>query len=191
MLHPAVLAEFRRRSITQAMAEICAERGYRAASIDVVVARAATSRGMVYSLYRNREDIFLDLFDRTAVEILSLVEGACAFTDAEPRARIEAALAATLGWAAEQPAIAYTFLIVAPYATPTSLHRYQDAVSALAALMRTVVPARDAPSVQLEEIIIGGLAAVLARKAREGLLEDAPALLDDFVGLATSAYLPV
>ena len=96
----------------------------------------------------------------------------------------------TLGLAAEKPSVAYTFLVVAPCATPTSLHRYQDAISALADLLRTAVPARDAPSVQLQEIIIGGLAAVLARKARAGLLEDATALLADFVGLTTSPYLP-
>ena len=190
MLDPSVRMEFRRRAITEAMAEICAERGYRAASIAEVTARAATSRGMVYSLYRNREDIFLDLLDRTAAELLSLVEGACASTEGGFRVRIEAALGATLGLAAEKPAIFYTFLVAAPHATPTSLLRHQDAISDLAALLRTAVPNRGALSAQLEEITIGGLTAVLARRAREGRIEEAPALLADFVGLATAPYLP-
>lgn len=189
MLDPEVLAEFRRRAIIEAMAEVCAERGYRAASIADVAVRAATSRAMVYSLYRSREDVLLDLLDRTAAEALSLVKGACVSADGAPRARIEAGLGAVLGLAAEQPAIAHTFLVVAPDATPASLRCYHGVISDLAALLRTAMPARDPSNVRREEIIIGGIAAVLAGRAREGLLGEAPALLDDFVSLATAPYL--
>jgi len=183
MLDPAVLAEFRRRTITEAMAEVCAERQYHTASIADIAARAATSRGTVYSLYRNREDIFLDLLDRTAADVLSLVEGACASAGGEPRARVEAALRAVLGLAAEQPAIAYAFLVIAPYATPASLGRYNGVISHLAALLRIAMSGRDGSNAWHEELVIAGLADVLARKARDGQLEEAPALLTDFAGL--------
>ena len=190
MLDPAVVAEFRRRAIIEAMAELCAERGYDDTTTTGVAARAGTSRGTLYALYGNKEEIFLDLFDRAAADLISPAEAACASTDGEPQARIEAALAAILDWAAEHPAIAYTILVVAPYATPASLRRYHGVISDLAALLRTAMPARDVSNARREEIIIGGLAAILARRAREGKLEEAPALLADFVGLATAPYLP-
>jgi AcrR family transcriptional regulator len=190
MLDPAVRADFRRRAITTAMAELCAEQGYLATSVADVAARAAMGRGTVYSHYPNREAIFLDLFDRTATEVISLVEGACASATGEPEAKIRAALAATLGWAAGRPASTHAFLVVASSATPASLRRYQEAISDLAALLRTVVPDRDPRSVHLEEIIISGLVAVLARLAREGGIDRAPELLEDFVGLVTAPYLP-
>lgn len=188
MLDPAIRVGFRRRAITAAMAELCADRGYPKTTITDIAARAATGRGTVYSLYANREEILLDLLDRTAAEFLSLCEGACTSASGEPEARIKAALAATLGWAAERPASAHTFLATAPSATPASQRRYRGAISDLAALLRTVVPGRDQHSVRLEENTVGGLAAILAGMAREGRLESAPALLDEFLGRATAPY---
>ncbi len=188
MLDPAVRAEFRRCAITTAMAELCADRGYPKTTITDIAARAATGRGTVYSLYANREEILIDLLDRTAAEFLSRSKGACSSAGGEPETRIKAALAATLGWAAERPASAHTFLVAAPSATLASQRRYQGAISDLAALLRTVVPDRDPHSVRLEEITIGSLAAILAGKARKGRLESAPALLDDFLDLVTAPY---
>jgi AcrR family transcriptional regulator len=190
MLDPAVREDFRRRAITTAVAELCAENGRLPRGIAGIAARAGTARATVYSLYPNREAIFLDLFDRTATEVLSVAEAACASAAREPATQIKAALAATLGWAAGQPAGAYAFLVLAPYATPASQRRYQEAISDLAALLRTVVPHRDPRTVRLEEIIIGGLAAVLARLAREGRIVGAPDLLEDFVGLVAAPFLP-
>lgn len=190
MLGPAFRADMRRSRLTEAMAELCAEQGYLATSTADVAGRAAMGRGTVYSLYPNREAIFLDLLDRTATEVISLAEGACASATGEPEAKIRAALEATLGWAAGRPASAHAFLVVASSATPASLRRYEEAISDLAALLRTVVPDRDPRSVHLEEIIISGLVSVLARLAREGGIGRAPELLEDFVGLVTAPYRP-
>jgi AcrR family transcriptional regulator len=188
MLDPAVQAEFRRRTITTALAEVCADRGYPKTTIANVAAQAATGRGTVYSLYANREEILLDLLDQTAAEFLSLSEGACTSATCDPEARIKAGLAATLGWAAERPARAHTFLVTAPSATPASQRRYQRAISDLAALLRTVVPDRDPRAARLEEITVGRLVAILAGEAREGRLANAPTLLDDFHGLVTARF---
>jgi AcrR family transcriptional regulator len=189
MLDPAIRVGFRRRAITAAMAELCAQQGYLGTSVADVAARAGTSRSTVYKLYANREAIFLALIDRGLEEVLGLAEGACGRAGLDPKARIEAALAAILGRVAEHPTEAYAFLVEARCATPDALLRYHEAISDLAALLATAVPAGEAGSPRLEEIIVGGLAAVLARRAREGRLGNAPAMLEDFVGLATAPYL--
>jgi AcrR family transcriptional regulator len=187
-LDPAVHDEFRRRTIVTAMAELCAEQGYEETRITDIAARAAMGRNSVYSLYRNREAVLLDLLDRAAAELLSLSEGACASATAEPKARIEAALVANLGWVAERPANAHTLLVVAPAAAPASRRRHQEAISALAAVLRTAVPDRDPQSPWLEEDRIERVAAILARQAREGRLESAPSLLEDLLVLVTAPY---
>lgn len=189
MLDPAVQAEFRRRKITAALAELCADRGYSKTTIADVATRAATGRNTVYSLYGNCGEILLDLLDRSTAEFLSLSEAACTSATDDPEARIKAGLAATLRWVAERPATAHTFLVTAPSATPASQRRYRGAISDLAALLRTVAPPdRDPHGARLEEITVGRLAAILAGEAREGRLENAPTLLDDFHGLVTARF---
>lgn len=189
MLDPAVRVGFRRRAITAAMAELCAEQGYRSTTVTHVAARAATSRATVYSLYRNREAIFLDLIDRTGADLLASAEAACGGAGADPRERIRSGLGAILGRIAAEPASARAFLVEAPHASAGSMRRHQTAASRLAALLATAMGDEDARTLRLEEIIVAGLAAVLARQAREGRLGEAPALLEDFVGLVSAPYL--
>jgi AcrR family transcriptional regulator len=187
-LDPAVHVEFRRRAITAAMAELCAERGLRATTVTEVAARSATGRGTVYSLYPNREAIFLDLIERVGAELLALAKAACGGAGVDPRERVGSALRAILARLAEEPAGAHVLLVEAPCTSAESLLRYQTTISGLAALLGTAMPETEASSQRLEEIIVGGLAAVLARRVREGRLAEAPALLEDFVGLALAPY---
>jgi AcrR family transcriptional regulator len=189
MLDPAIRVGYRRRAITAAMAELCVEQGYLATSIADVAARAGTSRGTVYGLFANREQIFLTLLDHCVVEVLGLAESACAQAGPDPRARIEAALRAILGWLAGHPEGAYALLVEAQATTSEVRRRYDGTIVALAALLRTAVRV-EVDSAPLEEIVVGGLASVLARAARQGQLEEVPALLEDFVGLVTAPYFP-
>lgn len=190
MLDPAIRVGFRRRAIIAAMAELCVEQGYLGTSVADVAARARTSRSTVYGLYANREAIFLALLDHGVAEVLGLAEGSCRQAGPDPRARIEAALGAILDWVAEHPTEAYAFLVEAQAATPEALRHYHAAIADLAALLGTAVPLAEVGSVRLQEIIVGGLASVLTGLARQSRLEEAPALLADFVGLVTAPYFP-
>ncbi len=189
MLDPAIRADYRRRAITAAMAELCAGRGFRQTTVTEIAVRAATGRGTVYSLYPNREAIFLDLIERFGAGLLRLAEAACAEAGADPRERVGSGLRAILGALAGEPASAHVLLVEAPYASAQSLRRYQATISGLGALLGTAMAETEVSSLHLEEIIVGGLAAVLARDAREGRLGEAPELLEDFVELATAPYL--
>jgi AcrR family transcriptional regulator len=190
MLDPTVRAGFRRRAITAAMAELCVEQGYLGTSVADVAARARMSRATVYGLFANREQIFLTLLDHGVAEVLGLAEGSCRRAGLDPRARIEAALGAILGWVAEHPKEAHAFLVEAQAATPEALGHYHAAIADLATLLGAAVPVAEVGSVRFEEIIVGGLASVLAGLARQSRLEEVPALLEDFVGLVTAPYFP-
>lgn len=58
VLSSEVVDEYRRRAFTDALAELCSERGYRATTIADVVARAKSIRNTAYQHFANREDIF-------------------------------------------------------------------------------------------------------------------------------------
>jgi AcrR family transcriptional regulator len=187
MLDPAVRAGFRRPAITATMVELCVEQGYLGTSVADVAARARMSRATVYGLFANREQIFLTLLDDGIAEVLGDAGGSCRRAGFDPRARIEAALGAILGWVAKHPTKSYVVLVEAQAATPEALRHYHAAITDVAALLGTALPVAEG-SVRLEEIIVGGLASVLAGLARQSRLEEVPALLGDFVGLVTAPY---
>ena len=144
MLDPAVRVNFRRRAITAAMAELCADQGYPKATVSDVAARAATSRGTIYSLYPNREAIFLDLVERFGADLLVLAEVACSGPGADPRERMGSGLGAILGRVAEEPASARVFLLEAPYSSAGSLRCHRKTISGLASLLAAAVPGEGA-----------------------------------------------
>jgi AcrR family transcriptional regulator len=52
-----------RERILRAMMEVVAERGYAAASVEVVVVQAGVSRRTFYGCFANRDECFRDLLD--------------------------------------------------------------------------------------------------------------------------------
>jgi AcrR family transcriptional regulator len=189
MLDPEIRAGFRRRAIADAMAELYAERGYRATTIADVSVRAKAARATIYEHFDNREQIFLTLLDRAISELLAAAEAGCRSTGGEPLQRIEAALAAILAWVAEHPAPAWACLVEAQRATPESFRRYHEALSELTALLRAAVPADHTRPETVEETLVGGVASILSRLLRGGETGRAPELLPDLSALLLAPYL--
>jgi AcrR family transcriptional regulator len=80
---PVVSTKRRRTNTTarllDAAFEVFAERGYQAASIDLICHRAGFTRGAFYSNYESKDELFLALFDRHAsqkvAEVHALTDG--------------------------------------------------------------------------------------------------------------------
>jgi AcrR family transcriptional regulator len=77
------------RTLLDAGAEVFAERGYHAARVDDVVARARTSHGTFYLYFANKEELFRALAVEVAGAIVALGEELPRITaDGEGRARL-------------------------------------------------------------------------------------------------------
>jgi AcrR family transcriptional regulator len=187
MLPAEFVADFRRRAITDALAELCVEQGYRATTIADVAARAKTGRNTLYELFENREQIFLALLDRAIGELLDRTRLAC--REAGREQRLEAGLAAVLSWVAEEPGLARAFFVEATCATPEAFRRYLEAITQFAALLHGNVPSEVPRPASTEESLVGGIASILRFRINNGEAKRAPALLPELTGFLRMPFI--
>jgi AcrR family transcriptional regulator len=187
MLSPEVLAEFRRRHFAEAMAELCAEQGYRATTITHLVARAKTSRNTVYRHFGSREEVFLELLQRASADLFARTEAACQAADAERQ--LEAGLSAILTWVAEEPAAAWALLVEATRATPESFRRYFEMMTKFATLLRGNVPTEIPRPATTEESLVGGVTSILRFRLLNGEAQRAPELLAELTTFLRTPFL--
>ena len=191
LIDPAIPLWFRRRRITDAMAELCVEEGYRAATIAKVVGRAGVSRTTVYEHFGNREEIFLASLDQSVDELLQRTEEACQDARSQERPPLEAGLGAILGWVAEEPAAAWVSLVEAFCATSSSIQRYLDALARFADLLGGVLPTEVPRPKVIEESLVGGVASILNGLLRAGEAYRAPEMLPELVTFVRAPFLKV
>lgn len=107
-----------------ATVEVVAERGYAAATVGEVVARARVSRKTFYEHFAGKEDCLLAAYDagvRMMLDRLEAAEGAAG--DRDWVAKVRAGVRAYLETLAEEPAFARTFLHEIHAAGPAALER--------------------------------------------------------------------
>jgi AcrR family transcriptional regulator len=78
-----------REYLLQAAAEVFAERGFHAASLDEVAAAAGFTKGAVYSNFKNKEDLFLALLEDAYARELSALKETMQSSDVPPEARLD------------------------------------------------------------------------------------------------------
>jgi AcrR family transcriptional regulator len=182
------VAQHKRRRITDAIAELTAERGYEATKIGDIVRRAGVARKTLYDNFDGKEDVFLAAFDTSANEAAMRVEAACEEAGANWEQRAEAGLAAFLAFVGEQPARARMCMIEAMSATPAASQRYEAAVQRFVALARDNAPAQEQLPETIEETLVGGVAWIVHQKIRRGEAEKAPELLAELAEFVLAPY---
>ncbi len=83
----------RRRQLTRdyllrAAAQVFAERGFHAATLDEVAAAAGFTKGAVYSNFKNKEDLFLALLEDAYTQELTALKDTMEHSDIPPEARL-------------------------------------------------------------------------------------------------------
>ncbi len=107
-------------------------------------------------------------------------------------ARVEAGLAAFLGYVAEEPALARTCIVEALSAGEDALDRYELALQAFGPLFRVgrgVSPHGEELPDTLEETIVGGIFWIVYQRIIAGDTEGIEELLPDLVEFALTPYL--
>src|SRR4051794_28312132 len=113
-LRREVLVHHQRRRILTAVAEVAAERGYRATSVAAVIKRAGVSKLKFYENFSSKEDAFLAACDEAVAEAAQRVAAAAETAGDGPAARVDAGIGALLDFLAERPALARACILEAP-----------------------------------------------------------------------------
>ena len=178
----------KRRRITDAIAELTAERGYEATKIGDIVSRAGVARKTLYDNFGGKEEVFLAAFDTTADEALQRVQAACEESGEGWEERVQGALAAFLDFVGEEPARARMCMIEAMSATPASGQRYEATVQRFVALAKDNAPVHEQLPETIEETLVGGVAWIVHQKIRRGEAEKAPQLQAELAEFVLAPY---
>jgi AcrR family transcriptional regulator len=164
-----VLAAHQRDRVLAAALEVFAGRGYRATTVDDLVAAAGIGVGSFYALFSGKEGCFLSLYDRVVADARGQVAaavpppGACSWAE-----RALAGLRGLLDLVDAEPARARIVVVEAPTAGPAAERRYAETVAELTAHLRAGrgdarMSAAAAPE-HFEDAAVAGLAWVLHRR---------------------------
>jgi AcrR family transcriptional regulator len=185
------VAEHKRRRIMDALAELSAEQGYEATKISDVVKRAGVARKTLYDNFEGKEKVFLVAFDSARDAAVERVEASCAEVEGGWQEKVEAGLAAFLGYVAEEPALARMCMIEALSATPATTKRYEDALQAFVEMAQSRAPREGRLPETVDETLIGGVAWIVYRQIRRGETEAAEDLLPELTEFMITPYLAV
>jgi AcrR family transcriptional regulator len=133
-LEPAA-AEQRRR-ILAATAEQVAERGYAAATVDLIAAAAQVGKATFYRHFADREECYLALYDEFAAEVVREVGAAYAMESGAWPERLEEAVSAAFRLAETRPLRTRACLAEALSAGPLATERYERLRELFAGLLR-------------------------------------------------------
>lgn len=183
------IAQHKQRRIMDALAELSSEQGYEATKISDIVKRAGVARKTLYDNFEGKEEVFLAAFDAARDEALRRVEEAVADSDEDWRDRIEAGLAAFLGFVAEQPTLARMCMIEALSATPATTKRYEDSLETFVELTTRTLPRDWRLPDTIAETLVGGVAWIVYQQIRRGEAERAEDLLPELTEFMMAPYL--
>jgi AcrR family transcriptional regulator len=185
------IAQHQRARIIAALAEETVARGYRAVTVADIVRRAGIARNTFYENFSSKEDCFLAAQDYAIEEALRRVLTAAGEVESW-QGRVDAGLAAFLGYVASDPALARTCIVEALSAGPASMERYEESLKSFIPLFRIgrkVSPHGDELPETLEETIIGGLFWVIYQRIIRGETEQIEELLPQMTAFALTPYI--
>jgi AcrR family transcriptional regulator len=190
-LDPELVKADQRERLQKAMIELIADKGYQAVRIVDLAKLAHVSQPTFYSLYADKEALFLSAYDEVAERIArTLMTG---YATAGPHEkRLNTAMRAWTELAADDPEATSLLVLGAFGAGANALQRRRQA---LEELERSIYASRSsigrsegstAAGVDLTvKAILGGIREVTATRLREGRASELPELADELSAWAT------
>ncbi|HEV3047515.1 MAG TPA: TetR/AcrR family transcriptional regulator [Solirubrobacteraceae bacterium] len=188
-LDPELVKRDQRSRLQSALIELIADKGYPGVRIVDLAKLAHVSQPTFYTLFADKEDLFLSTYDeiteRTGRTIVKAYVG-----DAPHEQRMVAAMRAWAQLAAGEPQETSLLVLGAFGAGPKALERRR---SILAELERRIHAGRSSidrnasqvPGDFIVKAIIGGIREVTATRLREGRADELPELADELTAWAS------
>jgi AcrR family transcriptional regulator len=203
-LDPEEVQRDQRERLRSALIELIAQRGYQAVRILDLTKLARVSRPTFYSLYADKEELFLSAYDEIAAHTARTVIDAYRGEGA-PGERLRAAMRAFAELAAAEPEAVSLMVLGAFGAGAKALERRNRTLEALEQSIRAnrgSAPTSERPASSQAKsaamadltvkMILGGIREVTAARLRQGRASELPALADELAAWAGSypAKLP-
>jgi AcrR family transcriptional regulator len=181
------VAENQRERLLNGVVEAVAEHGYNATTIGAITAAAQISRRTFYEYFPDKEGCFLAAYEMIDAHVRESMLAA-----GDPAApwpeQVEARLAALLDVLSRDLAVA-RFYLTEPLAAGGEISaRYRDAMQLLA---ETIRPRGGPAEIDVEvrdQVLMGGIATLIARRLNAGEPARLPELLPDLTSLVQRPY---
>jgi AcrR family transcriptional regulator len=198
-LDPEEVRRDQRERLQTALIELIAQRGYQAVRILDLTKLARVSRPTFYSLYADKEELFLAAYDEIAKRTASTIMAAYE-TQGSPGERLRRAMRAFAELAAAEPEAVSLMVLGAFGAGPKALERrnrtlqaLEQSIAASRSAGRSVNGARGGAKASRAQdadltvkVILGGIREVTAARLRRGQAGALPGLADELAAWAES-----
>lgn len=202
-LDPEEVRRDQRTRLQTALIELIADRGYQAVRILDLTKLARVSRPTFYSLYADKEELFLAAYDEIAARTARTIMAAYQ-TQGSAGERLRRAMRAFAQLAADEPQAVSLMVLGAFGAGPKALERRNHT---LRTLEQSIRAARDAAAAKARrgerssqapkpregdtneltvKVILGGIREVTAARLRRGKAGELPGLADELASWAES-----
>ena len=171
-LSPELVARNQRERLVAAMAEVCAEGGYAAATVAEVVRRAGVSTASFYRQFKDRRECMLASFEELFGRLLGEIERACG-AEAEPAAKARAGIRTAATLLAGDPPTARLLTVEIAAVGTEGVRLQHEAIEQLATRLREAREPGAAAPAQFPSAEWAAVAAMVALLAR-GVAEDRP-----------------
>jgi AcrR family transcriptional regulator len=186
--------ESQRDRMVEAMIDSVSTRSYAETTVADVIGQAGVSRATFYEHFRDKEDCFIAAYQTVMRGMLGAVAGA--FASVEPESswvdKLRVAIGSLFGFIGSNPVAARVGIVEAFGAGSEARNHYQESVSAFFPFLdegRKASSEGDRIPPETARLVVGGISAILYKRASEGeadrLGEDLPAA----IYLATVPYL--
>jgi AcrR family transcriptional regulator len=188
----SVVVENQRGRIFEALAAVCAAKGYAEVTVRDITEHAGVSRHTFYELFSDKEQCFLATYDGVVHRLLDRVSAAYYSGDRSWPERISAAVRALVQSCADDPNLARLTMVEVLSAGPQALACRDAALRRFAVFFepgRVALPADMESQQLLAQGVIGGLYEALYAQILDGQTERLPELLPDLVYCVLVPYL--
>jgi AcrR family transcriptional regulator len=182
------VVENQRERLLNGVVEAVAEHGYSATTIGKITEAAKISRRTFYEYFKGKEDCFLAAYEMIDDHVRGTMLAAGDPSAPWPE-QVRARLAALLDVLSRDLAIG-RFYLTEPLAAGGELAaRYRDAMQLLAETIRPAAGPAEMDVEVRDQVLMGGIATLIARRLKAGESDRLPELLPDLTELALAPYL--
>lgn len=169
-LSPEEVQADQRRRLIEAVPGAVAARGYEATSVADIVKAAAVSRNAFYANFSDKEECFAAAHEACQERLLAALKENCD-RRASFEERLESALGRAFDLLAADPDLTRLIFVETPAAGEALARRYYEWLRDYGSLLRAAAPPRGevaTPAVEMDQVIVGGLASRVAGEVLEG-----------------------
>jgi AcrR family transcriptional regulator len=177
-----------RLRLVAAMLRVLPQHGYPAITIGHLTREAGVSRSAFYGQFASKEECFLVTYDLAAGWLCERVEAAAAEDEDWP-VRVHAGVAEALRLLGANPAVAHLIAVEALQAGSAARRRRQACLTRLAEALRADRPSDTELPAELEQLLVGGALAHVARYVDAGEVERLPDATAELIHYLLIPYL--